>query len=163
MAEVSVAGMRWGWEQAIDDPAWIDYNGHLNVAFYALIFDQAVDAALDAAGLGPAYRAATGCSVFVLETHTRFAAEVAAGATVQVGSRLLAADRRRAVFHHRMMLAGTAAAVALQEALCIHVDLGSRRSLPWPPAVAARLALFAEADGPAPADAGTAVGLGRRP
>ena len=33
-------------------PEWIDYNGHMNVAFYMLAFDQATDAFFDYLGMG---------------------------------------------------------------------------------------------------------------
>ena len=35
---------------------WIDYNGHMNVAYYVLAFDNATDAFLDYIGLDHAYK-----------------------------------------------------------------------------------------------------------
>ena len=29
------------------EPGWIDYNGHLNMAYYHVLFDRAVDEAVD--------------------------------------------------------------------------------------------------------------------
>jgi acyl-CoA thioester hydrolase len=162
MTGLAPASLRWIWHERISDPAWIDYNGHLNVAFYALVFDHALDAALDALDLGPAYRAATGGSVFVLETHTRFLREVLAGAELVVGSRLIAADQRRVVFHHRMGIADQPDPVATQDALGIHVDLTTRRARPWPAASLAQLTALAAADGPPPAGAGEAFRLRHR-
>lgn len=154
----------WAWRERIEDPGWIDYNGHLNVAFYALIFDHALDAAADALGLGADYRAATGCSVFVLETHTRFLSEVRAGAEVIVRSRLLAADGKRVLVRHEMREGEGAAPVARQDALAIHVDLGVRRARPWPEAIAADLARLAAppAGGDEPAAALGLLALARR-
>ena len=37
------------------EPQWIDYNGHLNVAYYNVLFDRAVDEVYELIGLGPAY------------------------------------------------------------------------------------------------------------
>ncbi len=37
------------------DPAWIDYNGHLNMAYYNVLIDRAVDEAFFLVGLGPDY------------------------------------------------------------------------------------------------------------
>ena len=34
---------------------WNDYNGHLNMAYYNVMFDPAADEAMDVLGLGPAY------------------------------------------------------------------------------------------------------------
>ncbi|HTQ82203.1 MAG TPA: thioesterase family protein, partial [Pseudolabrys sp.] len=35
------------------EPQWIDYNGHLNVAYYNVLFDRAVDELYELLGLGP--------------------------------------------------------------------------------------------------------------
>ena len=37
------------------EPQWIDYNGHLNVAYYNVLFDRAVDELYEPLGLGPDY------------------------------------------------------------------------------------------------------------
>ena len=37
------------------EPAWIDYNGHLNMAYYNVLFDRAVDEAYELLGCGLAY------------------------------------------------------------------------------------------------------------
>ena len=34
------------------EPGWIDYNGHLNMAYYHVLFDRAVDEAFGVVGLG---------------------------------------------------------------------------------------------------------------
>ena len=34
---------------------WIDYNGHMNVAYYVLAFDQATDEFFDYLGIGNSY------------------------------------------------------------------------------------------------------------
>ena len=41
-------------------PEWIDYNGHMKLAYYLLAFDHACDAFLDYIGMDEAYRARTG-------------------------------------------------------------------------------------------------------
>ena len=35
------------------EPEWIDYNGHMNVAYYTLAFDRALDELFEALGIGP--------------------------------------------------------------------------------------------------------------
>ena len=42
------------------EPGWIDYNGHLNMAYYNVLFDRAVDEAFDLLGCGVAYAKADG-------------------------------------------------------------------------------------------------------
>ena len=60
-------------------PEWIDYNGHMNVAYYVLAFDHAVDRFLELLNLGPAYRERTGCTTYALEAHVHYLQEVKEG------------------------------------------------------------------------------------
>lgn len=142
-------------------PGWVDYNGHMNVAYYVLAFDHATDAVLDRLGVGEAYRLATDCSVFVGEMHVNYLQEVMEGDDLQIDSRLLAMDEKRLVLFHEMTCPRLGQAVASNEVLCVHVDLGLRRAAPWPAAIAATLqcAVAAEADLPVPARSGRAIRL----
>ncbi|MCV2869292.1 hypothetical protein OEW28_11720 [Defluviimonas sp. WL0002] len=45
-------------------PEWIDYNGHMQDAYYGLVFSHAVDAFQDEVGFDAAYRKATGCTTY---------------------------------------------------------------------------------------------------
>ncbi len=67
------------------DSAWIDYNGHLNMAYYNVLFDRAVDVAFDAVGIGTDYRTSGGGTFFTVETHVRYLAEVPPDGIVRVG------------------------------------------------------------------------------
>ncbi len=58
------------------EPQWIDYNGHLNMAFYHVLFDRAVDEAFGLIGLGPDYAATRGASFFAAEAHVRYLREL---------------------------------------------------------------------------------------
>ncbi len=113
-------------------PEWVDYNGHMNVAYYVLIFDHATDAALDRLDVGEAYRRRAGCSVFVGEMHVNYRQEVVEGDALTVGTRLLATDERRLVLFHEMTCSRFPKPVASNEVLCVHVDLATRRPAPWP-------------------------------
>ena len=50
-------------EQAVE-PTWIDYNGHMNMAYYHVAFDRAVDFAYDQLGLGAHYVETAQASLF---------------------------------------------------------------------------------------------------
>ena len=80
---------------------WVDYNGHMNVAYYVLIFDHATDATLDRLDVGEAYRRRAGCSVFVGEMHVNYRQEVLRGRACDRYT-LLAFDERRLVLFHEM-------------------------------------------------------------
>src|SRR5215467_8176278 len=54
------------------EPAWIDYNNHLNMAYYNVLFDRAVDEAFALVGIGPDYVKSRNCSYFTAEVHLRY-------------------------------------------------------------------------------------------
>ena len=59
------------WQESIL-PEWTDYNRHMNVAYYTLVFDHAVDAFFTYIGLGREYREATTGSTFAVEHHITY-------------------------------------------------------------------------------------------
>ena len=96
--EISTATVR----KAVVLPEWIDANGHMNLAYYVVLFDQATDLLYDALGVGQAYRDATGNSTFTAETHTLYEREVRVGERVRVVPHLLGADAKRLHYFHEM-------------------------------------------------------------
>ena len=140
-------------------PEWIDYNGHMNVAYYLLAFDHATDAVLDRFAIGKAYVAAENRSVFVVDAHLTYAREVTEGTPLRFDSLVLGADAKRLHLFHEMRHAEEGWLAATAEFMLLHVDLGSRKTCPFPPSVAAALAeqAAAHAAGPWPPQAGRAV------
>jgi acyl-CoA thioesterase FadM len=55
---------------------WLDYNGHMNDAAYAIALSQANDTGLDSFGIGATYREATGRTMYTVEAHIYYQAEV---------------------------------------------------------------------------------------
>lgn len=145
-------------------PDWVDYNGHMNVAYYVLVFDHASDTFLDAIDMGERYRNATDRSTFVVESHVTYQAETNEGDTVQVETRVLGVDGKKIHLFHRMTVNGGTETVATNEVLGLHVNLKTRRAEPMPEDRLARIqALMAEdADAPVPVEAGSAVALVRK-
>jgi acyl-CoA thioester hydrolase len=139
-------------------PEWIDANGHMNLAYYVVLFDQATDLLYDALDIGQAYRGATGNSTFTAETHTLYEREVRVGERVRVVPHLLGADAKRLHYFHEMFHAESGHRVAGQELIALHIDMSLRRVAPFPADVAGRLqrALRALGDRPLP------HGVGRR-
>src|SRR6516225_4093600 len=80
------------------DPAWIDYNGHLNMAYYNVLFDRAVDEAFELVGVGPSYVRRSRRSFFTTEVHLRYLRELHLGDPVRVTLQLLDYDRKRLHF-----------------------------------------------------------------
>ena len=77
------------------EPQWIDYNGHLNMAYYNVMFDRAIDEMWLQLGIGPVYMKARHCSTFTAECHVRYLREIHLGDPVQVSVFLLGADEKR--------------------------------------------------------------------
>ncbi len=77
------------------DPGWIDYNGHLNMAYYNVLFDRAVDEAYELIGCGPAYLQQSRHSTFTAETHVRYLRELHADDPVRVSFQLIDYDLKR--------------------------------------------------------------------
>lgn len=140
-------------------PEWIDHNGHLNLAYYVMLFDWATDAAFEPIGLGLSYRDA-GFGTFAAETHTLYRAELVEGEAVTIATQVLGCDEKRLHLAHEMQREDGLVA-AQQELMYLSVSLASRRVSPWPEAVRDRLAraVADHAGLAAPAWAGRAVAM----
>ncbi|ARQ00157.1 thioesterase family protein [Pseudorhodoplanes sinuspersici] len=66
------------------EPAWIDFNGHLNMAYYNVLFDRGLDELYNLAGLGQRYLQERKHSFFTAEVHIRYLRELQEGAPVRV-------------------------------------------------------------------------------
>src|SRR5258708_3647347 len=121
-------------------PEWIDYNGHMNVAYYVLVFDRGTDGLFDRLDIGAAYRKATDHTLYALEAHVSYQREVRAGDEIVVTTQLIAADAKRLHIFHFMRHAEKAYLAATIELMCLHVDLAGPRAAPFPEAAAQRIA-----------------------
>src|SRR5438132_2423725 len=83
-------------------PEWIDYNGHMNLAYYTVLFDQATDLLFDELGLGLDYRRDRKLGTFVAETHNLYERELLVGARVRVATQIIAMDAKRLHLGHEM-------------------------------------------------------------
>jgi acyl-CoA thioester hydrolase len=81
---------------------WIDYNGHLNDAYYLVIFTQATDRLQDHLGLTLAHIQSTGETLFTVESHLAYLQEIGLGQMVTVTTQLLESDTKRIRIFHRM-------------------------------------------------------------
>ena len=118
--------------EAVVRPEWIDSNGHMNLAYYVVVFDHATDAFYAALNIGDGYREATGNSCFTAETHTLYEREVHLGDRLSVRSWLLGADIKRVHYFHEMFHVESGERCAAQELMALHIDMGVRRVAPFP-------------------------------
>ena len=94
------------------EPQWIDYNGHLNMAYYNVMFDRAIDELWLKLGIGPGYMKERHGSTFTAECHVRYLREIHLGDPVQVSILLVGRRRKTAAYfrgiapRHRRLAVG---------------------------------------------------------
>ncbi|MGK2913938.1 MAG: thioesterase family protein [Porticoccaceae bacterium] len=129
------------WQHTVVDvsPDWIDYNGHMNLAYYVLAFDKATDDFYDKLGIGLDYRRRTNCSMFTLAINVDYLREVFAGDQLRISTLLLNSNSKRLRYIHQMYKGEGDELAATNECLAMHVDMGARRSTAFPDDVLARI------------------------
>jgi acyl-CoA thioester hydrolase len=140
------------------EPQWIDYNGHLNMAYYNVMFDRAIDELWLELGLGPKYLTARGGSTFTAECHVRYVREIHLEDPVQVSAFVIAADEKRIHTFEELRHASEGWLSATSENMSLHVDLGARKTAPFPADISERIQTMAAAHRRLPIP----DGLGRR-
>jgi acyl-CoA thioester hydrolase len=113
------------------EPQWIDHNGHLNMAYYNVLFDRAADELLELAGLGKDYVLRQQHSIFIAEVHLRYLRELQSGDPVQVSVQLLDYDAKRLHFFEQLVHATHGWVAATSENMALHVDLTTKKTTPF--------------------------------
>lgn len=140
------------------DPQWIDYNGHLNMAYYNVFFDRALDEVLALLGMSAAYVKDKHMSVFTAEVHVRYLRELNLADPVRVSVQLLGYDGKRLHCFQKLCHATEDWLSATSEVMSLHVDLKTKKTAAFPEDVVARLAKMKAAH----AKLSTPEGVGRR-
>jgi acyl-CoA thioester hydrolase len=122
------------------EPQWIDYNGHLNVAYYNVLFDRAVDELYELIGLGPSYLEKHKHSTMVAESHVRYLRELKENDPVRVTVQLLDYDSKRVQLFEELRHADEGWLSAACETMTLHVDMTAKKVAPFPDAVMHSLA-----------------------
>jgi acyl-CoA thioester hydrolase len=143
------------------EPAWIDYNGHLNMAYYNVLFDRAVDEVYELLGCGLKYVEASNHSCFTAEVHVRYLRELHAGDPVRVTFQLLDFDAKRLHYFEELHHAEQDWLSATSENMALHVDMAARKTAAFPSEVGKRLARMkaAHAALPIPNGAGRRIAM----
>ena len=140
---------------------WIDYNGHLNDAGYAVLLAAANEMLLADLGLSAAYRRVTGRALYTVASHIRYLAECKLGDSLAARSLLVSADQKRIRLHTELVRAdGTTAATG--EYLYLHVDeaAGGVAAMPADRWAAVSALLAAHSALPRPQHLGRGIGDG---
>src|SRR6202166_3567917 len=146
------------------EPHWIDYNGHLNMAYYNVLFDRAVDETYELIGVGTDYVAQRRQSIFTAEVHVRYLRELHAGDPVRVTFQLLDYDAKRLHYFEQLFHATEGWVSATSENMSLHVDMVAKKTAPFPKEVASQLARMkaAHAKLPRPEAVGCRVAMRHR-
>jgi len=145
-------------------PEWVDYNGHMNVAYYVLAFDMGVDGLLAHIGLGLEHIEKNQTSSFTLEIHVNYLQEVNEGDPLQITCQLLDCDHKRTHYFLSMYHAQNKYLAATSEQLSMHIDMNIRRSSPYPEHVMTRIDALMQAhrDLPVPEHVGSIMKIRHR-
>ncbi len=137
-------------------PEWIDINGHMNVAYYVLAFDLAVDALWREFGITDEHIHDNHSSTFAVESHVTYRRELKESDPYIVTAQILAYDKKRIHQFQRMYHAQEGFLAATAEWMNLHVDLKTRRVAPWPDRILEGISRVALSQGewPYPSDAG---------
>ncbi|WP_417728935.1 thioesterase family protein [Roseovarius sp.] len=142
------------------EEGWIDFNGHMNMGYYTVLFDRCADEAFKTMGFGPDYRATRNLTTFSAEFHIRYLREVKRGDRLRSSFYLLDHDPKR--FHSFQELYHSDGWIAATgEGLTLHVDITGPRVVPMPGDVATRVAAMAAAHAtlPRPDGIGSRIGI----
>ncbi|MCG8545358.1 MAG: thioesterase family protein [Alphaproteobacteria bacterium] len=144
-------------------PEWIDYNGHMNVAYYVLAFDHATDAFLDYLGLDHDYKAKANVTTFVGDMNVTYIREVVEGDPMRFTTQLLEFDEKKFRYFHSMYHAEEGYLAATNELISLNIDLTSRRVGPMADVILQRLQAILDAHNrlPMPDGAGRVLGMRR--
>ena len=140
------------------EPQWIDYNGHLNMAYYNVMFDRAIDELWLRLGIGPDYMRERQRSTFTAECYVRYLREIHLGDPVQVSILLVGADEKRLHTFEELRHASEGWLSATSENMTIHMDMTARKTAPFPSDIRARIEALANAHSTVPRP----EGIGRK-
>jgi acyl-CoA thioester hydrolase len=142
---------------------WIDYNGHLNMAYYNVLFDRCSDDAFELMGLGPNYAKERRLTIYTAEVHICYVQELHLGDNVTVSFHLLDYDEKRLRAYQEIRhVDGWLAATS--EQLALHVDMAGPKVAPFPADIMAKVEEMhaAHASLPVPERAGRSIGIRRK-
>ena len=144
---------------------WVDYNGHMNDAAYAIVFSRSVDALMDRIGLDAKARERTGQTLYTMQTMLHYFREAKEGDTLAVRAHVLEHDDKRIRVWLDMTDAG-GERLAASEQLLLSIATGEAgpHAAPWAFETTAALDALAKAQKgmPHPPEAGAGVAMRRK-
>lgn len=142
-------------------PDWIDYNGHLNIAYYVKLFDQSIDLLFERHGLGASYVTDRQLGFFSAELHVRYLKELHLPDPVRVRLRLINLDQKRIHYWMELIHADEGWLSSTMEIISLHMDMRQRKVAPMPADTFAKLEAWHSlgAGQPLPEGLGRVIGI----
>ena len=106
---------------------WTDYNSHMNMAYYILVFDQTWEIILNKFHMGEESAKTTNMSTMVVETHTTYNNEVKEGDEVEINLTFLDHDKKRLHYKMEMIEKSSKKLSSTLEMLSLYIDLDKRK------------------------------------
>jgi len=106
---------------------WTDYNNHMNMAYYVLVFDQIWEMILEKFKIGEQSAKTTNMSTMVVETYTTYNNEVKEGDEVEINLTFLDHDKKRLHYKMEMIEKSSKKLSATLEMLSLYIDLNKRK------------------------------------
>ena len=112
---------------------WTDYNGHMNLSYYILVFDIGAEVILSKFKMGEHSAKTTKKSTMVVETHTTYNQEVKEGDEVDVFISYFDHDNKRLLYKLEMYDKARNTLSATTEILALYIDLNIRKVTEFEP------------------------------
>ncbi len=123
-------------------PDWIDYNEHMNDSAYAIVLTEANEEFLKFANLGSDYHSSTGCTVYTVEAHIFYLAEVHQSDVLHARTYIDELDTKKIRLKTELIRRDGKLA-ARSEFLYLHFDQNASSVRPFPDGVFAFLSTLA--------------------
>ena len=120
-------------------PNYIDHMGHVNVQYYASMFDQATWAFLSEFGITSEYMRANHRGMAAVSQHTNYLLELFSGDIVEIQSELLEVTEKTIRFVHTMRRSPQMDTIATSELVGVHFDTEIHKSCALPHDIKERL------------------------
>ena len=106
---------------------WTDYNNHMNMAYYVLVFDQVWEIMLEKFKMGESSAKTSKMSTMVVETHTTYNNEVKQDDEVEINLTFFDHDKKRLHYKMEMIEKSSKKLSATLEMLSLYIDLSKRK------------------------------------
>ncbi|MEM8790625.1 MAG: thioesterase family protein [Pseudomonadota bacterium] len=146
-------------------PEWIDYNGHMNVAYYTMAFDRALDEVFDEVlGVGEEQARVQKMGPMALQSQLHYLSELKLDEEFTCDFQILDSDHKRIHFFVVMRSVASGNEAATYESISMNVDLVARRSVPYPDDATQRILALTAAQSELPRHprVGAAIGIRRK-